>query len=275
MISFSERPFLWVRFIREVFMRRVFILVGLFFLSMCVPFIFGGDSAYAQPQEDNKSIYSKASDAQLDEAKKYYKLCISNKSLSALKDCKCAATEYLETRMRLGNKARVDDIIKENLNGCLKNNVPLELPQGRIDYSKVPKAYIDEAMYIYSYCNENPRFSNNYDCQCYTAEFLTQRIKNGKRLSQDNIMLSLRGQCRNVVATTGANYSWCLASPYDTSGIGDNVTQKDYCECVAREWAKRYRNFQGNIDSPTVQREMKFASLMTCKRPEMYSHLDK
>ncbi len=225
--------------------------------------------------KEKKSLYGRASDAQMKEAKNYYRICTTTASMNTLKDCKCAAAEYLEARLELGNSASVDDIIKKNLNTCLRNKEQLSLPEGKFDYSKVPQIYIEEALEIYSYCNEKPSLNINYDCQCYAAEFLSKRIDEGKRVSQNEIMISLRGTCKNVVGTTGAYYKSCLSNEFDTSDLGDDVTQKDYCECVARHWAKSYRNYTGNIDSIFAHRELIFAANLQCRRPEMYVDLDK
>jgi hypothetical protein len=257
-------------------MRSILYFAILFLSLACIvaPTFSHAQNSANTPNNDarTKSIYARASDAQMQEAQKYYKLCENTDSLKSIKNCKCAAVKYLETRLELGKKASVDTIIKANLNTCLKNEKQLVLPKGEIDYSKVPKAYMDEAMYIYSYCNENPKFGTNYDCQCYAAEFLTKRVDVGRKLSQNSIMIGLRDSCRNVVGTTGAKYNTCMGQFFDTSSIGEGITQKDYCECVADIWARQYKNFTGRIDSPNAHREMEFQANMACKKPNMYEN---
>ena len=221
-----------------------------------------------------KSLYAKATDKQLKEAKDYYRVCSTTTSMSAIKDCKCAATKYLETRLELGDSASTNDIIKKNLNSCLKNEEQLTLPEGSFDYSKVPKKYIDEALYIYSYCNEVPGLNVKYDCQCYAAEFLSKRIDVGKKMSQKNILYSIRGECKNVVGTTGAQYQSCMSTTFDAEEhIAETVTQKDYCECVAKQWAESYRNLKTNIVSSMVRQELIFQANMKCRSPNMYPDL--
>ncbi len=237
---------------------------------------------FALPQasvaQDNapraKSLYAKATDKQLKEAKDYYRVCSTTTSMSAIKDCKCAATKYLETRLELGDAASVNDIIKKNLNSCLKNEEQLTLPEGAFDYSKVPQKYIDESLYIYSYCNEVPGLSVKYDCQCYAAEFLSKRIEVGKRMTQNDILYSIRGECKNVVGTTGAQYQSCMSVEFDAEQqIAETVTQKDYCECVAKQWAESYRNLTTNIVSSKIRQELIFQANMTCRSKDMYPDL--
>lgn len=229
-------------------------------------------NAHSENTPPEKSIYARASDAQMEEAKKYYRLCEKTDSLNSIKNCRCAAAAYLETRLKLGDAAGVNDIIKANLNSCLKDSALAELPRrSNIDYSKVPKTYLDESMYIYNYCNENPRFSMDHDCECYAAEFLSKRIDVGKRMSQNEIMIDLDASCRNVVASTGQQYSACMGEYFDASVIAEDVTQKDYCECVARRWGQAYKNFRGDIANPVIRKELAFSALMTCRSPDIYN----
>lgn len=243
----------------------------LFFVLLFV-FQIGSSSVHAQESDEKEmSIYARATDEQLAEAQKYYKLCSSNPTLSAEKDCKCAAAKYLETRLELGDTASQSDILNKNIDSCRKAGDETPLPKGTTDYSKVPKAYLEEASSVYKECSKNARVSLNVDCQCFAAEFLTKRIENGKRISRDSIITSLRSSCRNIVGTTGREYSSCMHGDMDM-GFLDGVTQKEYCECVANEWARQYKNFKGDIDNPLAQNEMGFSARMKCRNASMYKN---
>ncbi|MGH1456779.1 MAG: hypothetical protein ACRBDI_08355 [Alphaproteobacteria bacterium] len=227
------------------------------------------EASNALPKE--KSIYSKASDAQLKEAQKYYGICTGNDTLSDLKDCKCAATKYLETRLELGNTATTKEIISINTDTCLKN--PKKKTTGKLNksYSDIPQVYLEEANDVYEYCVNNQAFSINFDCKCYASKFLSMRQEEGSKMGRTTIMANLKDSCRNVVGTTGQQYTSCMSIPVDI-GMGEAITQKDYCECYAYEWARLYKNFKGNIDSRTVQRELGFSASMRCTDPSMYNN---
>ncbi len=227
----------------------------------------------AKPAAQEQSIYARATDEQLKEAQKYYGICTSNKAISDLKNCKCAATKYLETRLELGDQATTKEIVLKNAETCLKNpksNVTGKSlnPAGK-SYDDIPQAYLREANEVFEFCTKDQGFSINFDCQCYAAKFLSAREEHGKKVSKNQIMQDLKNNCRNVVGTTGNEYTNCMSVPVDI-GMGDSITQKDYCECFAHEWARQYKHFDGNIDNRAVQREFRFAANMRCRNPSMY-----
>ena len=250
-----------------------------FVLSLCTLFFFNGTASYAQDATNNalpnvekpsseetarENIFARASDAQIEEAQKYYRSCKNNDVMSERKDCKCAATRYLETRLNLGNSAPIDQIISENLNTCLKNeDQAVNANPDNIDL-EVTEKQREEAEHIYKYCQSNPQLKIEADCECVAANYLQERITSDPIRTKDDIMGSIliQGKCKNIVDSTGQQYSGCMAgSGYDTPGID----RKKYCECYARSWAKSLEQHQGKL-GPATKNSMKLRAMMTCRK---------
>lgn len=142
----------------------------------------------------------------------------------------------------------------------------LEFYEGTIDLTKVPTGYIEETSSIYSSCQKTKQ-KIFQDCKCYASEFLQERIKKGEHATQNSLMIALRDSCKNVEGTTNQKYQSCMGESMDAASIGQNITQKDFCECVADEWRDVYKNYQGErINSPSLQREWSFSAIMACKK---------
>lgn len=138
-------------------------------------------------------------------------------------------------------------------------------------YSQASDAHIREANEVLESCTSHPASIINYDCKCFASEFLSKRKEVGDELDRSVIKDFIRNSCRNVDGKkTAHEYEKCMAMPADV-GMGDGVTQKDYCECFSREFEKLYKNFKGNISSSIVQREIGFSASMQCKNRSMYN----
>ncbi len=216
-------------------------------------------------EEKTKSLYARATDTQLKEAQRFYKKCTSNESMNERKNCKCAATSYLETRITLGDEGSVDDIMKINRNKCLKNeNDALNEDSKPLD---VTDAQRKEAEEVYHYCKTNYRYRIHYECDCFAARFLDERIKQGPLISRADIFGQLRMECRNVVEKIGIEYTSCMTRPM-LGNIG-NIELKDYCECYAREWARLYEAYAGSAKSFS-EKSMTLQAKAQCRDPAMY-----
>ncbi len=163
-------------------------------------------------KKENGNIFSRATDGQIKEAQRYYKKCEKNESLKTKKNCKCAATKFLETRMKLGKDASVNDIIRTNINACLINPKETRI-SSRTNTSALTKKQMDEAEFIYEMCTTSSDYSRNYDCDCFAAKILDERIKQGPIPSWESLARSFKGQCQNMVEQTGREYSVCMSTP--------------------------------------------------------------
>lgn len=250
----------------------------LYVFSFCILFMMGVSTVHAQnsgsslPQVETQSaaeakkenVFSKASDTQIEEAQKYYRQCKNNDAMSARKDCKCAATAYLETRLKLGDTASVEQIIAENVNSCLQDED--KAVKGEFDRSKVEvtEKQREEAEGIYQHCKTSPRLNRDTDCECLAANYLEERIKRGPIVGQDVIMYGILnyGTCKSVVNSTGIEYSSCMSgSGYNLK----NLDQKKYCECYARTWAKALERHTGKL-GPGTKNSMRLMARKTCQK---------
>ena len=212
---------------------------------------------------DGDRAFSQASDEQIAEAQRFYRRCANNETLSAQKDCKCAAAAYLETRMVLGASASVDDIMKKNINTCLKDPKYSAVEGEAPDLSGVTDKQMDEAEAMFAECKGSLKLSRRFDCECYASRFLSERIKQGPTAQKEQILLSFENECRNVLDSTGHEYTGCMGNPMY---YPENVEPKDFCECYARRWAKLYESYPGKINRFTTK-NIRMRARAQCQNP--------
>ncbi|MFP4097463.1 MAG: hypothetical protein ACLFP8_05685 [Alphaproteobacteria bacterium] len=220
------------------------------------------------PQQGYTDPYTLATDAQIIEAQDFYQTCKKNTTMSARKDCRCAAASYLETRIKLGDSATVGEIMQENLNTCLldESKSAVSDPQ-RLDLDKITEQQKEEAESVYYSCKDSRRMSLHVDCECLAAKFLDLRIKRGSVTPRHHLIseITIR-QCRNVVELTGVEYAKCMrGSGFDYS----NIRPKDYCECYARKWGELFDDYEGKMDA-NKKTSFRIRARSHCKNPNIY-----
>ena len=221
----------------------------------------------SEPAAQEKSIFARASDAQIKEAQRYYKYCKQNDTISSKKDCKCAASTYLETRLELGAEATPDDIFAKNLNSCLLSPATTTIEKPSTDLSQINDKDLDEAQAVYDRCKADLHMSKNHDCECLSARFLDERLKRGPTASHNTIYITLQHECFNTVETTGKEYSTCMSRSSHTSP--ENVERKAYCECYARQWAKNLESHDGFFHGSTY-RQLRLNARSHCSNASLY-----
>lgn len=217
--------------------------------------------------EKEKTLYSNATDSQIQEAQQFYTKCSGNETVSAKRDCKCAATKYLQTRIELGDTASANEIMNKTVNLCLKDGAREINASNSASVSEATDKQIEEADEVYHECKKDMRMKVKFDCECFAATFLNERIKVGPIRPKSLIYSDISGTCQNIVDMTGQRYSECMEGPLLIS-LG-NIERKDFCECYARTWAK-------NIEA--VPTDMLYAykesvatnSLFACQNPNAY-----
>ncbi len=215
-------------------------------------------------EAEEQSAFASATDEQIAESQKFYKYCTQNDTMNKRKDCKCAATRFLEARMKYGSTTSRQKIILENLNTCLLDGVE-KTPE--VDVSNITQKQLDEANGVYKHCQSNARLRYRHDCECYASKYLEMRLEGGPMMASDIMRSNLHNQCRDYVKLAGTEYSECMIEPPAT-GLG-NISQKQFCECFARDWIKRYEASAGQITN-SVNMHLKIASKHKCKDPENY-----
>lgn len=219
-----------------------------------------------QEPEEEGNAFARASDSQIEEAQKFYKKCKNNETLSTRKDCKCAATSYLETRLKLGDNAPVEQITAENINTCLKDKEAL-IKNPDNARMEVTEAQMKEAESVYNWCKGDYDVSRQLDCECLASEFLQKRIESGPIIGRDIILGSLGVTCKNLVESAGAQYQQCMSGAAVTKTYG--IERKKFCECYARTWTKKYEAQSGNFN-PRMRTIFGAQAIGECKKPEAY-----
>lgn len=213
------------------------------------------------PSDKAKNIFSQASNNQIQEAQQFYRRCSANDVMNKTRDCRCAATAYLEIRVKLGDIATVDQIMDNMTNACLIEEEKNSSKKPDIDTSKINPKYLDEAEKIYQTCKKDGVQSTRRDCECLAAKFLDERIERGPMVNQDVIFISLRGECKNMVEHTGYEYQQCMINPIGVPFV--TVVKKDFCECYARKWAQLYDAYDGEVHVAALQ-NLKRRARMGC-----------
>ena len=218
--------------------------------------------------EREQNIFATATDQQIKEAQQFYDICNDNETMREKKDCKCAATSYLETRINLGEAATTQQIMDANINTCLKDEARAIIEGENPDLSKITDEQLEESQAVYEHCKASPDISRQYDCECFAAKFLDERLEIGPLQDWDMIFLRLRSSCRNIVETTGFEYSRCMRRFGKRPPPG--IESVDFCECYAREWAREFENFTGDITNDGMD-NMRFRARSICKKPDSYN----
>lgn len=222
------------------------------------------NSTVEEKQDKEDNIFEIATDDQLQEAQQFYRKCEKNDALKAQKNCKCAAAEYLKTRINLAPNATPRQIIAVNRNTCLNDKKQHEISQDSpsIDFSNVTNKQLDEVEAVYQHCTSNPRMKRDFDCECLSASFLEKRLELGPLVNWDSMFIKLRNQCKNVVATTGAEYSYCMKR--FGKMYAENMEPKEYCECYARKWAELFESETKNDLTHTYKENLKSQARGMC-----------
>lgn len=201
------------------------------------------------PPSSQKNIFDDATDEQIKEAQQFYNYCTDNDTISAKKDCKCATVSYLNARLKLGPDVTTKQIMAHNVNTCLKDAARSKIDKTRAtrDLSHITDTQLAEAEEVFQHCKARRALSSQFDCECFAARFLDERLDIGPIANWDIIFIRFQSECRNVVETTGYAYSRCMSNFGVRSAI--NMEPKEFCECYARKWADIFENFPGKIST--------------------------
>ena len=231
---------------------RIFILISLFFsiFSFCAPINAQEEvteTPDSQQQIEESDVFSDATDEQITESQIFYESCTENEIMNVRKDCKCAATKYLETRISLGDEATKEEIITANINTCLKDEDSVATQSEIDDVKEVTDKQLDEAELMLAECKSTLKLSRYYDCECYAAKFLAGRMSKGPFASKEEILIGFQDDCRNIVETTGIEYSRCMSDTL-AKPPRNGMSSKAFCECYARKWADLFRSYKGRVN---------------------------
>lgn len=251
---------------------RILVLVTLVFICPFSVYAQDQSSAQADAQKPKKKIFEDATDDQILEAQAYYEFCKNNENYSRIKDCKCSASEYLDARITMGNALEESEILEIIKNRCLKDEKRYgELPpateqQNEEDdiISELTDKELAEVEQVFQDCKGSYYMRTFLDCECMAAKFLDERKRLGPLSSINNILAQLKNdkECKNSVDAAGTAYLTCMDNA-TISRISD-APQKDFCECVAKEWVRQFEAYQGSISS-RVRNSWSSGALMRCR----------
>lgn len=194
--------------------------------------------------------YKNASDAQIKEAQAFFKYCEKDKVMSLNKDCKCAATAYLDARIALGEKAPRKDVARAIRDKCYKSTPANPAVEQGISgpndgyFKDVTDKQLEEAEEVYLECTNDLTLRTAFDCECRSASFLELRLQEGPIAQRSNLLFQLGNKCRNVVESVGREYSNCIK---DVRNDTFDIDRKTFCECYSRKWGELYENMPGHM----------------------------
>lgn len=138
-----------------------------------------------------------------------------------------------------------------------------------IDLSELPDSYFEEAEAYKIHCSSSQHLSTSYDCECLALALFNERVRRGPEASQDSILLSLNGSCKNAVNTAGRQYQNCIQSP---SMVPDGKDREEFCSCFSNTFAKIYSESRASPSSRLHIAIHKRAA-MGCKNPAIAKRL--
>lgn len=144
-----------------------------------------------------------------------------------------------------------------------KANDPLNAKEQPLDMSKVPEAYLEEALAFNDKCAADPDMQKYYDCECLSFAFLNERVKQGKIPSGDSIFLRIQRQCRDATMVSGETYQECLNT---AAQMEPGTDPEAYCTCVANTYVSLLDQIRPGIDSRNIVR-YKVQSRVICQDP--------
>ena len=124
---------------------------------------------------------------------------------------------------------------------------------------------------VYEKCESDKDFRNNVICDCLAEKVVELYAKQSQEQSGQSMdiliaTIETNGSCRNVPMTTRIEYEKCMSG----SGFDyENIPQKDYCECYARNWAELFGEFEGGIDSYRKS-SIRGKARSYCLKPDAY-----
>ncbi len=154
------------------------------------------------------------------------------------------------------------------------NNKPLPFD----DYSDIPEEALQEMQKFNQSCGEDLILSRHYNCDCWSARFLEERIRRGPAVSEVQVMLDISGECFNIPGAAGYAHAKCEKSGSATYDGG--MSPDEYCQCIANNYALQVKAMAGQ--SLTRQRvgNMYTSSILRCNTPKpgqrnVFRRLDK
>tara|TARA_B100000780_G_scaffold271026_1_gene231503 strand:+ start:5989 stop:6642 length:654 start_codon:yes stop_codon:yes gene_type:complete len=165
---------------------------------------------------------------------------------------------------------------------------PLSIPEPKdpneIDlpfdsYSDIPPEALNEMQDFYKTCQNNYIQSLHYDCKCWSARFLEERIRIGPNAPKIKVITTITDECFNIPGAAGFALETCQKfgdATYD-GGMGP----EEYCQCIANNYALEFKQTRGTPLTTNRSNSMMTSAILRCKTPKnpgdkkIFQRLDK
>lgn len=194
----------------------------------------------AQTAKSTKDLdLSKASDGQIEEAQRFFKSCTKNEDLSYDHDCRCLAGEFLANRMTLGDSVPAKEVYAAVRHLCaIDPNTKRDGDEQVGLGEEYTDEELDEAQTVYKNCMSDQLMSLNHDCRCLASTFIQKRKTRGRIPKADEILATMRSECKNGTELAGYLYTDCINKPEFLPPVVSDP--KKFCECYASGYAKEF-----------------------------------
>lgn len=143
------------------------------------------------------------------------------------------------------------------------NEIYLQLP--REDQERL----IEEATYLFDYCNKRENFAYLHDCACVAAKAMEVRLNDPE--SKKTIVAvgdDVADECPNGPGAAGYAYAQCESTYVNIMPYG----LEEFCTCYANEFGRGYikepRSFKPHL------RKLGVAALTECRKKDIPHPLD-
>lgn len=134
------------------------------------------------------------------------------------------------------------------------------------DYSEIPPEALAEMQQFYEDCEDDHILSKHYECKCWSARFLEERIRMGPITPRLNVSLSIADECFNIPGAAG--YALKKCERYGSFTYDGGMSPDEYCQCVANNYAIQLDFMEGQQLTRQKSNSMMTSSILRCQTPQ-------
>lgn len=127
----------------------------------------------------------------------------------------------------------------------------------------IPRAYLEESMLFERYCKQDVNLYRYYNCECFAARFLDERIKLGPDATRNTIKLNIEDTCQDTTLAVGNEFEKCMKN---TLVLPMNMDPEAYCKCFANNFGKIYEDSKMIPSAQNLTRAQTKAHVY-CRKP--------
>ena len=134
------------------------------------------------------------------------------------------------------------------------------------DYSDIPPEALAEMQEFYEDCEDDKMLSTHYECKCWSARFLEERIRIGPVKPRISVMMSITDECFNIPGAAGYALKKCQG--YGAASYDGGMSPEEYCQCIANNYALQLDHMEGQQLTRNRTNSMMTSSILRCKTPK-------